>query len=255
MPGPDFNLNGKVALITGSGRGIGLGMAQALAAHGCAIALQDIDQDLAEAEAQKLRGAGGQAIALGGDMCDLTLPPKLVEQTRGQLGGIHILINNAAIQSEQNWLEVRPEQAQREWAANLLAPIGLCQQVAPIFRKQRWGRIVNIGSIQQKLGNPGMLTYAMSKAALENMTKALAQDLAKDGVTVNLIAPGYFNTWRNREHLRTPEDRAREAARWVPMGRIGEPEEVAGTALLLCSEAGGYITGQSIYVDGGMGLR
>ena len=100
-----------------------------------------------------------------------------------------------------------------------------------------------------------MLPYSISKSALDHMTRALARDLAKDGITVNLLAPGYFNTWRNRDEFPTPEVMAERGQRHVPLGRVGQPEDVAGVAVLLCSPAGEYITGQTIYVDGGLSSR
>lgn len=254
MDRPDFDLGGRVALITGSGRGIGLAMGHALAAHGCAVALQDIEQDVAEAEADALRRDGARATALGGDIADPDLPQRLVDRTIRQLGGIHILINNAAIQQSGNWVEFAPTDIQRIIAADQIAPLRLCQIVVPIFRAQRFGRIINLGSIQQRGGVTLMLPYAMCKAALENMTRGLARELAKDGITVNLIAPGWFNTYRNREGFKDPQAVIR-AGQNVPMGRIGEPVDAAGLAVLLASPAGAYITGQSIYVDGGMSTR
>jgi glucose 1-dehydrogenase len=254
MAGPDLSLAGRTALVTGAGRGIGLGMARALASAGCAVAIQDIELDVARAQARQLRDEGARAIALGGDVADVELPAQLVEQTVSQLGGLHILINNAAIQQPRHWMDETPATIEIQWRANLITPMLLCQHAVRIFRPQRWGRIINLGSIQQQRGNPDMLPYSMSKLALENLTQALARDLAADQITVNLIAPGYFNTWRNREEFRTPEDFV-ERAHFVPMGRIGEPGDTAGITLLLCSEAGGYITGQSIFVDGGMSVR
>jgi NAD(P)-dependent dehydrogenase (short-subunit alcohol dehydrogenase family) len=229
-------------------------MARALAAQGCAVAIQDIELDVAKAQADRIAQDGGRAIALGGDIGNLDGLPGLVDATIGQLGGIHILINNAAIQHEKDWLDETPDGLLRVWRANVIAPLRLCQLCVPAFRAQRWGRIVNVGSIQQRGGNAHMLPYAMSKAALENMTKALGRSLAKEGITANLIAPGYFNTWRNREAFQTPEDVAR-AGKFVPLGRAGEPEDAGGLAVLLCSDAGAYITGQSIFLDGGMSAR
>lgn len=254
MNGPDFSLKGRVALITGSGRGIGLGMARALAAHGCAVAIQDIDLEVARAEAENLVRQGAAALALGGDIADPSLPRQLIDRTIAQFGGLDILINNAAIQSAKSWLECTPGEIEREWRANMLAPIMLCQLATPVFIARKWGRIINLGSIQQKGGNPNMMPYAMSKAGLENMTRALARDLAKHGITVNMIAPGYFNTWRNRHEFQKPEDFER-AGRWIPAGRVGEPQDAGGLAVFLCSDASAYITGQTIFLDGGLSVR
>ena len=247
-------MQGRVALITGAGRGIGQGIARGLASQGCAVAIQDIELDVAQAAAAEIVENGGRAIALGGDIGDLALPETLVEATRCELGGLHVLINNAAIQKEENWLALTAHEMERQWRADVIAPVRLCQLAVPIFRAQKWGRIINLGSIQGKGGNPGMMPYAMSKAALENMTRGLARDLGPDSITVNMISPGYFNTWRNRDQFQTPED-FEKRSQWMPLRRIGEPEDCAGIALLLCSAAGSYITGQNIYVDGGMSAR
>jgi glucose 1-dehydrogenase len=247
-----FRMDGKVALITGAGRGIGLGMAEALASAGCAIAIQDIEKDVAEEAAKKIRKLGVKAIALGGDISDLLLPAKLIAQTRKQLGGFHVLINNAAIQSvNKKWEKFTPQRIELEFRADIIAPILLCQQAAKIFRKQKWGRIINMGSIQGRTGTTIMLPYSLTKAAIEKLSSALAKDLAKDGITINTICPGWFNTWRNRATLSDPKMR-KKRGKHVPIGRIGEPEDCAGITLLLCSDAGDYITGQTIYVTGGL---
>jgi NAD(P)-dependent dehydrogenase (short-subunit alcohol dehydrogenase family) len=251
MQTPTFRLDGKVALLTGSGRGIGLAMARALASVGCAVAIQDIDEPVARAEADRINAEGGRAISLSGDLTDLTLPPRLVADTVARLGGLHILVNNGAIQEHRHWLEYSIEDMRKQFDADLYAPLLFCQLAAPIFKRQRWGRIINLGSIQQLRGNEYMLPYSLSKAGLEKLTCALARDLGPDNVTVNLIAPGWFDTYRNREHFKTDEDRVR-LGKGLPAGRIGQPDDVAGLALLLCSDAGSYITGQSIHIDGGM---
>jgi NAD(P)-dependent dehydrogenase (short-subunit alcohol dehydrogenase family) len=226
-------------------------MGRVLAAAGCAVAIQDIEEPVARGEAERINAEGGRAIGLGGDLTDLALPGHLVPEVVSRLGGLDILINNGAIQEYRHWLEVPLEAVRRQFDADLFAPLLFCQLAVPIFKKQRWGRIINLGSIQQVKGNEHMLPYSLSKAALEKMTMALARDLGPDNITVNLIAPGWFDTYRNREQFKTDADRERLGKR-LPAGRIGRPEDVAGLTLLLCSEAGSYITGQSIHVDGGM---
>jgi NAD(P)-dependent dehydrogenase (short-subunit alcohol dehydrogenase family) len=251
---PQFNFAGRVALITGAARGIGLAIVETLAANGCAVAIQDLDIAAAKARTQSILRSGVNAIALGGDISDAKLPERLVRETLKRLGGLHILINNASIQGRVHWTNLTLAAVEKTFRANLAAPLRLCQEAHPIFQRQQWGRIVNIGSIQQKFGNEAMLDYAMSKAALQNMTMALARDMAADGVTVNLIAPGYINTLRNREKLGDPKGR-RNAAKKIPAQRVGDPQDCAGVALLLCSDAGSYITGQTIYVDGGLSVQ
>jgi NAD(P)-dependent dehydrogenase (short-subunit alcohol dehydrogenase family) len=255
MKQPDFRLDGRAALITGAGRGIGLGIAHALASTGCAVAIQDIDHDVARDEARKIEQAGGRAMALGGDIADLALPARLVREALAGLGSLHVLINNAAIQSTIHWTEQSAADMEAQHRTNVIVPILLCQQAAPHFKAQRWGRIINIGSIQQLKGNPKMLAYSLTKSALHTMTQALARDLAPDGITVNLLAPGYFDTWRNRFDWSSPQDMAEKGKQYIPLGRIGQPQDCAGAALLLCSNAGSYITGQTIYVDGGLSVK
>jgi NAD(P)-dependent dehydrogenase (short-subunit alcohol dehydrogenase family) len=246
---PDLSLHGRVALLTGAGRGIGLAIARALAAAGCAVALQDLDLEVAESEAQRIREEGGRAVAFGGSVGDLEVAKSLVPQTVSALGGLHILVNNAAVQSTTPWLEIKPEEIEAQWRVNLIAPILLCQQAVPLMKAAGFGRILNLGSVQQR-GHVGMLAYSMSKSALNNFTHGLARAVARDHITVNLIGPGYFNTWRNRDDFASGKA-AENARNWVPMQRAGEPEEITGMALLLCSPAGGFVTGQTIFVDGG----
>jgi NAD(P)-dependent dehydrogenase (short-subunit alcohol dehydrogenase family) len=251
----NFRLDGKTALITGAGRGIGLGIARALASAGCAVAIQDIELDVAQHGADAINRDGGRAVALPGDITDLSLPRAAIGQTVEQLGGLHILVNNAAIQIEKRWTDFSVEEIHRLADADFVSPILFCQEAAAIFTPQKFGRIINIGSIQQRVGNPDMLPYSMAKAAMENLTRGLARVLALDGITVNLLCPGYFNTWRNRDQFKTPQDLIDRGRQYVPQGRIGEPADCGGIALCLASNAGSYITGQTIYVDGGMSVK
>jgi NAD(P)-dependent dehydrogenase (short-subunit alcohol dehydrogenase family) len=250
----NLELKGRIALVTGAGRGIGLGIAEAFASRGCAVAVQDIDLSVAECVAKRLSSEGARVVALGGDVADPGFAEQTIPAVLEQLGGLHVLVNNAAIQSSQGWEELAPEAIERQYRANVMTPLRLCQLAMPLFRKQRFGRIINVGSIQQLKGTPSMLAYSMSKAALWNMTTGLAADVAKDGVTVNLIAPGYFDTFRNSAHLNESAARTR-ISNSIPVGRVGLPRDCAGAALLLASEAGEYITGQRIHIDGGMSLR
>ena len=252
---PDFRLDGRVALVTGAARGIGWAIVSALMSAGCAVAIQDLDQSEAKKRARELNetGSTAHAMALGGNIENPALAEKLVAQTIKSLGGLHILVNNASVQSRQRWTELSVKEFDRTFHANVATPMRLCAAAEPIFRKQRWGRILNIGSIQQRSGNENMLAYAMSKVALENMTIALARDLMPFGVTVNMIAPGYFNTLRNPK-LHSSAGRRKAGAK-IPAGRVGEPGDVAGAALMLCSPAADYITGQTLFVDGGLSVQ
>jgi gluconate 5-dehydrogenase len=249
----DLDLTGRVALLSGAARGIGLGIARALASYGATVVLQDIDRDVAEAEAARIRDAGLQASVLGGDLADLSIAPSLVEQTVARHGSIDILVNNAAVQVEKEYHEQTVEQIEWQLRIDQVVPVLLIRAAVPHMKQRGWGRLINIGSIQGRWGNPGMLPYSMSKQAMENLTLAMSRKHMRDGITSNLIAPGWFDTPRNAGRLPdvekqgTPEFRRRIAA-----GRFGKPEDCAGVAVLLCSRAGEYITGQTIYVDGGL---
>jgi len=226
-------------------------MAKAMAAQGASVAIQDIDVEVAATEAGKINQAGGRAVAIGGDICDLKQAQIIVEQTLKLLGSVDILINNAAIQRHQHWTQESVEDIQKQFDADLLAPILYTRAAVVHMKERKWGRVINLGSIQQRGANPGMLPYSLSKGAMEKLTKALARDLAKDNITVNCIAPGWINTYRNRNDFPSEEE-IKNKGKHVPLGRIGQPEDFGGIAVLLCSNAGSYITGQTIFVDGGM---
>jgi len=245
-----YDLTGKVALITGAARGIGLAIARQLSELGCSVAIHDIELDLARQEASRLPNA----IGLGGDISDLAAVEMLIPDTFSQLEGLHILVNNAGIQFSQPFEDHPPDEIDRVLRGNLHATIRLCQQAVPIFKSQSWGRILSIGSIQGRTGVATMLPYSMSKAALNNLTTGLARELGEWGVTVNCIAPGWFNTLRNKDHFNNAHP-IKKGAIGLPLRRHGNPVDVAPVAGLLCSEAGAYITGQTLYVDGGMSAQ
>jgi 2-hydroxycyclohexanecarboxyl-CoA dehydrogenase len=245
-----FRLDGRIALVTGAGRGIGLAIAQAFAEAGAKVAIQDIDLAVAESEAKKLTDAGATAIALGGDATKLDDVDRWVPTTREKLGGtVDILVNNASIQMSQKFDEWTAEQMENVLRANYTGPFRLCQQVVAGMKERKWGRILNVGSIQGNKGFIGMGPYSGSKAALHNLTRALARPLGEHGITVNAIAPGVFDTLRNKSFTEKSQD-----FNWLPLRRVGQSEDCAAIALLLCSDAGGYITGDIISVDGGMHL-
>ena len=254
MPMPDFSVVGRAALITGAGRGIALALAQTLAAGGAGVMLHDIDLNVAEQEADAINAAGGKAFAIGGDATNPSIAEALVSKTIERFGGLNILINSVSIQKFQPFFEHTIEQMQRELTANVLLATRLCQLAIPHMQKGKWGRIINFGSIQGIKGNESAPAYAMSRAAMSNLTSGLARRFGPDGITVNCISPGIFDTFRNRGYLDHPDQKTK-SGQHIPAQRIGEPEDCAGLCLLLCSKAGEYITGQTIYVDGGMSVR
>jgi len=252
MNAVDFRLDGKAALITGAGRGIGLAMGQILTQHGCAVAIQDIDATVANEAVDTITAAGGKAVAIIGDLRDTPSAPAWVEQTVAAFGRFDILINNGAIQAHTDFLQVTADELLEKYRANFVTPVLLCQRAIPHMEKAGGGRIINLGSIQQIHGNRNMLAYSVTKMGMNHLTTATARWLAKKKITINTISPGWFNTYRNRDDF-ADEERARKVGREaVPWGRVGQPMDCAGAALLLCSPAGEYITGQTLFIDGGM---
>jgi gluconate 5-dehydrogenase len=250
-----FDMTGQVALLTGAGRGLGLAMARALAAVGCAIALQDIDLDIARSEAAAINATGGRAVAFAGDIRDLTLPAKLIKDVVAEFGRLDVLVNNAAIQQEKHWTDARALEIQEQFNADLVSPILFIQEAWAIFKQQKSGRIINIGSVQQRAATTGMFPYSICKGGLEKITRGLCREMAAHNVTINQIAPGWCNTLRNQWQLTSPEVVEKIGRENIPLGRLGVPDDFRGVVVLLCSSAGSYITGQSIFVDGGMGAE
>ena len=250
----DFRMDGKIALLTGSGRGIGLGIAQALASAGCTVAVQDIEPNVAAAAAEQINASGGHAVSLGGDLTKLEEVGGMVAGVVEQVGGLHILVNNGSIQIPKRFYEQTVEEMRRQLDCNLLAPILLLKDALPHFRDGGYGRVLNVGSIQASKGVKQMPIYSMTKAAMVQLTKTMAAELAPERFTANLIAPGWYDTHRTRNEFDTEEHKV-EIGKHIPLGRIGRPDDCGGASVYLCSPAGGYTTGQSFFVDGGMSLR
>ena len=171
-----------------------------------------------------------------------------------KIGDIDILVLNASMQFRNKWENITVEEFYKQVNCNFLASMLLIQQAVPHMRAQKWGRIVTIGSVQEAKPHPDMLVYSASKAAQTNMVQSLSLQLAPDGITVNNVAPGVIYTDRNVEAL-SDLDYAKKVTDSIPVGFYGEPEDCAPTVALLCSEKGRYITGQSIYIDGGKSVQ
>lgn len=245
-----FNLTGRRALVTGSSQGIGRSIALALAEAGADVVVH-CATDIAKAQAvcieiESLCRGCGIVVA---DLAEADAATRIAAQA----GDIDILVLNASVQIRKPWDQVTLEEYRRQIDVNLGASIWLIQRFAPAMRARKWGRIVTIGSVQQIRPHPEMLVYSATKAALVNVVNSLAPQFAPDGVTINNLAPGAIATGRNEQVLSNPEYLKKVLTK-IPAGFIGEPVDCAGTALLLCSGAGRYVTGQDIFVDGGMGL-
>jgi 3-oxoacyl-[acyl-carrier protein] reductase len=241
-------LDGKVAIVTGAARGIGRGIAEAFVREGAAVAVADRDQAGAEALAESFGSAGGRAAAIGVDVSKPDEVERMVARTKEELGGLHILVNNAGIDTVSKLVDMPLEQWQEMIDVNLTS-VFLCTKAAlPTMIEQRWGRIISIGSQLGLKGADTMVHYCAAKAGVHGFTRALAYELAPYDITVNAIAPGAIET----DLLRSiPQDWLDRKKAEVPLGRFGKVEEIAPTAVLLVSDGGAYYTGATMNVSGG----
>ena len=250
----DFNLTGRRALVTGSSRGIGAAIAVALAEAGADVVINHVGTREAALEVVgKIESLGRRSVAVEADLGAPDGPQKLIDATLSTLGGIDILVSNVAMQHAENWRDVTREHFDTQVRTNWQSAFELIQHAAPGMIEHGWGRILTIGSVQEANPHPEMVVYSALKAAQTLMVRNLAKQFAPHGVTVNNLAPGVINTDRSRARLTDPAY-VNKVLSWIPAGHIGEPEDCAGAALLLCSEGGRYITGQNLFVDGGMSL-
>ena len=243
-------LEGKTALVTGASRGIGKAIALRLAKEGANIAI-NFAGNVAAAEEVKaaIEADGGKAILVQADVSDSAAVDAMVKTVVDTFGGIDILVNNAGITRDGLLMRMKEE----DWDAVLntnLKSIFLCTKaVSKLMMKKRSGRIVNMSSVVGVNGNAGQANYSAAKAGAIGFTKSMAKELAGRGITVNAIAPGFIQTDMTAV---LPEAVKESMAKSIPLGRLGAPEEIAGTVLFLVSDCASYITGQVINVDGGM---
>lgn len=241
----------KTAFVTGSSRGIGRAIAIRLAADGFHVILHGVSETKHIKNLKnEIEQNGGKADILCADLCDTEATKKLGEA----LGEVDVLVLNASLQYRTPWQEITTEACYEQLNCNFVSSMLLIQAAVPHMKKTGWGRIITIGSVQEAKPHPDMLVYSASKAAQTNMMQSLSLQLAKDGITVNNVAPGVIYTDRNVEALSDPEY-AKKVTDSIPVGFYGEPKDCAGIVSLLCSDEGRYITGQSIYVDGGKSVQ
>jgi len=252
----DFRLPGRVALITGVGgraNSIGRAYALGLAAAGAKVALADINIEGARMVAEEVQGAGGEAAAFAVDIADTSSVQKLAREIGETYGDVDILVNNAALMAELSHtpaLEVDIEEWGRMFAVNLTGALNCAQVFAPKMKENGWGKIINQASAG---AFPAETVYGISKLALVGLTTTLATELGSFNVNVNAIAPGVTRSEAGKAVL--PDEFIEFVESKVAMRVAGEPDELVGTLLLLCSEAGRWITGQVINVDGGWVIR
>jgi len=246
-----FELNGKVALITGGSKGIGESIARSLAEFGARVVVSSRKQDAVDTVAQAFRGDGLEATAVAANMGRMEDVEQLIDATIKAYGGIDIIVNNAATNPVYGPIQKTDEGAfDKIMDVNLKGPLLLCKGAYPILKERGGGSIIHISSIGGLTPEKGIGMYSVSKAALINMTKAMAQDWGKDNIRINAICPGLIKTKFSEALWNDDENRERFLNK-IPMGRLGETEDLGGLAVYLASDASAYCTGGVYMVDGG----
>ena len=243
-----FNLTGKTALITGASGGIGAAIAKTLHAAGATIAISGTRQAVLE----ELKAQIGENVhVLPCNLSNAEDVEKLIPSAEAAMGGLDILVNNAGITKDGLAMRMKDEDWQSVIDVNLTSNFRLCRAAMRGMMKKRWGRIINITSIVGVTGNPGQVNYVASKAGIIGMTKSIAQELAARNVTVNCVAPGFIAT----PMTDVLNDKQKEAILGrIPAGRMGGPNDIAAAVIYLASEEAGYVTGQTLHVNGGMAM-
>ena len=247
---PSLRLEGKAALVTGGSRGLGLGIALALAHAGADVGLAARSRDSLDQAAELVRRTGRRAEVFQADMADAAAAGGAVREAAARFSGLDVLVNAAGMNLRQPALTFTPEDFDRLMGVNLKSAFFASQAAALIMKAKGGGAILNVTSIASEVALPNIALYAMSKGGLRQMTRVLALEWAKDGIRVNAVAPGRFWTAMTDSVFRDP-GLYDSAVSVIPMGRPGVAADLAGAAVLLCSEASSYITGQTIVVDGG----
>ena len=245
----ELSLEGKVALITGGARGIGKELALRFAKEGSDIAICDVNMELLEQTAEEIRGMDKDVLVFKADVTSSTEVQNMLDKILDKFKKLDILINNAGITRDSLILRMPEEDWDRVIAVNLKGSFVCTKAAAKVMLKQRFGKIINLASIIGIMGNIGQANYSASKAGIIGLTKSVAKELAPRGVCVNAIAPGFIKTEMT---AKLPEDIQKKMLSVIPLGRFGEPKDVADLALFLSSESSSYITGQVIQIDGGM---
>lgn len=242
-------LNDKVAVVTGASRGIGREIALALAKNGAKVVVSARNTEALAKLVDEIKDQGGEAAAVAGDVSIEADANNLIEQAIATFGQVDILVNNAGITRDGLLVRMKSEDWDAVLDTNLKGAFMCTKAVAKPMSKQRSGRIINISSVVGEMGNAGQANYCASKAGLLGLTKSVAKELARRSVTVNAITPGFIVT----DMTEGMTDKARDAMmEQIPMGRLGESEDIANAVLFLASDQSSYITGQVLGINGGM---
>ena len=243
-----MNLEGQTALITGAGRGIGKTIALKLAESGADIVLADMSPEVAEVRVV-VESLGRKCLTFEADVTDLEAIETMVKKIIEELGSIHILINNAGITQDNLFMRMKPEQWSKVIDVNLNGVFNVTKAVIRSMVKQRTGKIINISSVVGFSGNPGQVNYSSTKSALVGFTKSLAREVGARGVTVNAVAPGFIDTAMTQA---LNESQQEVILQQIPLGRMGDANDIANAVAFLSSEEASYITGTILHVNGGM---
>ena len=241
----------RVAVVTGGASGIGSAVSERLCRDGVAVAILDLDRARAVAAAERLEQTGGRAIGLRADVSERSHVEAAVAEVAERIGPPTILVNNAGVPSAVPFLELTIDEWQGRLGVNLTGTFHCCQVVLPFMVEAGWGRIVNISSGSTHAGVPWMSAYVASKAGVNGLTKCLALEFARKGVTVNAILPGFTDTPMLRASAERGEIDVDAVTRRLPVGRLGTPEDMAAVCSFLCREEAGFVTGQIVGVNGG----
>ena len=246
--------DGRVAVITGAARGIGFGIATRLAEEGASIAVVDLDESAAGEAAAKLEA---KAVGIGCDVTDSASVDSAVARVVEELGGIHILVNNAGITRDNLLFKMTEDDWDIVMGVHLKGVLNMTKAAQSRFVEQKYGKILNLSSVSA-LGNRGQANYSAAKMGIQGLTRTLGIELGPFGITANAIAPGFIVTEMTDATARRlkmePEELQRLNAEATPVRRVGQPEDIAAAAAFLCSDDASFITGQTLYVDGGRKL-
>lgn len=243
------DLKDQVAIVTGASQGLGRAVAVALGQNGAHVVCLARNAEKLAATVKEIEEAGGSGEALACDVTDRKAAAEAIEATNKKHGRLDILVNNAGITRDKLMRGMSDEEWDDVIATNLTSCFVCCRTAAGLMRRKKYGRIINMASISGMIGNPGQANYSASKAGMIGMTRTMSKELVSRGVTVNAVAPGFIASEMTQE---LGDVVMEEVKKRIPAKRVGQPEDVAATVLFLASKDAGYISGQTLVVDGGM---